>query len=347
MVLRQTVVPYLKCPKYKLDIKSPVRFAHKKFLSFCSYKNNHSHDVWQRSLINTTEEWQTTWWAWRQNAQNSLNSASTFIQLETKSVSCIYKKKTAFHIIFIGFWRENKNSSEPFQSDSRAHTSTCAHGELTPSSAMIHRALRQNVQKLCVILNSAGPQHKQPRLLFPLRSIPPSSQLQLYIMNVRYSGATNRTEKQKKRKKKQKYISFAPILTLFFFYTHTKRKKHLDKELIIIFKRKQRDWNLDHLVCFAVIWWCGRKFWRMRKISVQGQWGGCRLQTGVGVISWPWQPLLNFAVAWLVSQIPFLHLRKGTTFYLLASESVKRQIQKKTSNNNKNRNHLCIIARAL
>lgn len=56
--------------------------------------------------------------------------------------------------------------------------------------------------------------------------------------------------------------------------------------------------------------------------------GRGRLQTGVGVISWPWQPWLNSVVAWLVSQSPFLPLRKGTAFYLLASESVRRQIQK-------------------
>lgn len=148
-----------------------------------------------------------------------------------------------------------------------------------PPSPIIHRALRQNVQKLCVILNSAGPQHKQPRLLFPLRPIPPSSQLRLYIMNMRYPCATNTTEKQKTNK----HRTTALLLPFSLFFTHIQnQKKHLDKELIIIFKRKQHDWNLDHLVCFAVIWWCGRKFCRMRKIRVQGQWGGSRSRTGGG-----------------------------------------------------------------
>lgn len=181
-----------------------------KSLSFWSYKNNHSHDVWQRSLMNITEERNAKWSGWMLR----------LFKFSSKSVSRIYKKKRASHIIFIGFWRENKNSSEPFSAtDSHAQKCTCADGELSPSSPLIRRALRQNVQKLCVILNSAGPQHKQARLL-SLIPLQPASALH-------HEQARSWRDKQDwQTKKPQTHThTHTALLLPFSLFLHTHRKK--------------------------------------------------------------------------------------------------------------------------
>lgn len=129
--------------EYKVDIKSPVRFARKKFC------------VLRPSVTKTT----TTcgrWWEKQRNEEQrdrhdgrELRFSSTFIQLKTVSFMYLQKNNNfAHHLHWLLEEKRKKKTSEPISvTDSHAHTSTCAPGEPDPlltQDTYTHRALRMH-----------------------------------------------------------------------------------------------------------------------------------------------------------------------------------------------------------